>query len=833
MRSLAVSQYGDLEFFGDEFDGFDAALQPHAHGAVYDMEHNNFAQVEPGLRTHSGAERALAEANGVPLDETAEFYERSYYGYRAITEGKAARITYSATTTVDEVAAGAHKIMDVLANPNAMSVPARRKFMSKMQTLAELTGHDSMRVYEFHGVGLVRNATMYDKIIPVIKYSRTKDSEMVDGLLDIIRAVYLNIDNQFTDEVRSQMMNGFADVYGEKAVADVIGATEEMIRAQVRGEEMYQMFNQLIGGAALSPERATADLLEFGPTYLEDAADPFYSVLERAVEVGQDLGLKLGPITPKGKALTAKSAKEALKGGRGRRGIIQESITEVQVTPGFVDPHIFKVGGDLIGSQLVQEDIGKFMESWLRNEASIYTSLGLANVKQGMNQFMKWWKGMATVARPTFHIRNTVSGVWMNQTIGVRARDYAEVRAGMIQIRNILDKGKDLGEALASISNPTRRAKFEALFDSGLLDVSFSRASFAKMTNVDRAKLAEYISLGNPFSGDFGLIRGGARVMETTEDFLRASAFFAWVDPKDLPGTTKVAKEMALAVHFDYQHLSNWETKVKELVPFFVWARRNVPLQLQIMLEQPGMMNRYQHLMNAASDQFPDVEQDEFPVSDYWHAQAVGTDLVMNADTPFWARVVLDPDLPVTDLLELGNIKDFASHMFGMIGPQWTAPIDMLQQQEYGDVNAPQPLGAVLRALGNIGFWDVPADGNSVEIPYAVRTLYNTIFPFAKETLETPLGLTDPKQAAQLGAPGGNVGSRLGLGLAKGLGVKVQTPAMTPSVGYRTDQRINDVLGDLRQTGQIGRTEEEEFQDRWRSLSSEERTSVWEQISGP
>jgi hypothetical protein len=838
-----------IDAVGGEMDGFDV-LQQGNHGAVLNLETGTFAQTPMSVNRHAEAERAIWVHDGNPL----ESYDPYEFGAK-YEAGGAIQITYdnravrppeqtlkmlenednfiarpSATAAQREARGDA--IMSVYGNIEGLSENAKAALRTRMQNLAALTGHTGgIRFYVFDDV----NGTGISKIVPTVKYSAKNDNVLVDSVVKAIRGIYLNAAEEGTPAAaqRAEQLVGYADAYGSDMVAKVVGATEEMIDIQVKANEMYQVVAQLTDKGALHPTDLLSENvfggLRVGPTYRSDPADPFFKMLERTVEVGQDLGLKLGPVSESGRATAAKSAKQAL---RGSQGIIAKSAREVAEVPGFVDPHLFKVGGDILDKKLVQKDIGRFFQTWVQNEASIYTPLGMANLKEGTSQVIKWWKGMATVSRPTFHIRNTTSGVWMNQSIGVRARDYLEVNTGMAQLRNALDSGKSMREALSSISNPTRQAKFRALFDSGLLDVSFSRSSFSKMTAEERTKLASAIQFINPLSPEFGLIRGGSRIMETTEDFLRAAAFFAWLDPKDIKGTQMVAKEMALAVHFDYQHLTQWETQIKKFVPFFVWARRNIPLQIQMMVEQPGMVNRYSHLMQAGSDQFAAVEQDKFPVSDYWHAQAVGTDIVMNADTPFWARIMIDPDLPITDLLELGSLTDIGSAMQSLIGPQFTAPIDFLQQQEFGDVNAPQPLGAVLRQLGNIGFFDVPADGNSVEIPYAMRTLYNTIFPFARETIESPIGPTDPNQAAQLGGPESTLAERLGLTLAKGVGVKVQTPAMTKSVDYRTDKTINDILGDLRENGQIGQTEEELFQERWRKLSSEQREVVWRSLSG-
>ncbi len=79
-------------------------------------------------------------------------------------------------------------------------------------------------------------------------------------------------------------------------------------------------------------------------------------------------------------------------------------------------------------------------------------------------------------------------------------------------------------------------------------------------------------------------------------------------------------------------------------------------------------------------------------------AFSAGTDVYVNPDTPFWGRVMVDPDLPVRDLVDLPwpsppGLMEFANQL---AGPHITSLIDINKEAEFGDVTAPAPLSGVL-----------------------------------------------------------------------------------------------------------------------------------------
>lgn len=295
--------------------------------------------------------------------------------------------------------------------------------------------------------------------------------------------------------------------------------------------------------------------------------------------------------------------------------------------------------------------------------------------------------------------------------------------------------------------------------------------------------------------------------MESIEDFLRVSAFAAWYDP-DNPATVKVAKEMAEAVHFNYSNLTPMETKIKSLVPFFVWTKNNLPLQLRVMAENPRIIQRYRAMMQSMSDNLGGDEEGMLPEGDNFSAFAAGTDYKVHPNTPFWARVIIDPDLPVRDLIDIPGMSppQVAEFANGLLGPHVSMLFDLNKEREFGDVNAPAPFNSVLKALAFTGWFDTTASGD-VRIPYWMRTVIETGLPITRDVIEPFFGgPTDParQQRSGISEEAGGLESAitsLGATIARGAGIKFSTPTDVRQSAGRTSIQLDQIVQQLRLQG--------------------------------
>lgn len=488
-----------------------------------------------------------------------------------------------------------------------------------------------------------------------------------------------------------------------------------------------------------------------------------------------------------------------------------------EATLGWMSPQVVGIAGDALDGKVASTWVALHLENMVSNMNALYTPLGIRLFKENMNVALRYWKGAATVARPDFHVRNFISAAWNNQLVDVGAREYAFVNRWPAWLRREMAKSGQTMEQIFGRMPDDVRPVMEALFDSGVL-----KGSYASTFHIDKTKATGWAKklggLVNPLESDeFLPFKAGRVAMESVEDFMRAAAFVRWYDPSNRESMW-MAKQMADAVHFDYSNLTDMERAFKKWIPFLVWSRRNIPLQLQAMLERPGIVNRYQHLMTNMDDDNPDMVQNQFPVSKWIGSLAAGTGVVLNEDTPFWTRLIFDPDLPVADLenvfaLADGGIGGFPAAAMdfatSLIGPQVTTPFDLMDQAEYRDVLAPVGLQQILQGLHKIGLYDnVDVEGQA-RVPYTTRSIMETVVPFGTTYTEIAGLSSDPRRTAQLGydmSDGVDMGERIrgaALRLGRGLGIKAQTPADTASQTYDSATKMQRILDDLEFQGKI------------------------------
>lgn len=562
------------------------------------------------------------------------------------------------------------------------------------------------------------------------------------------------------------------------------GEPQEFTRFKAHVEMMYEMLNDVLTGYGHFFDTGTGKLLptSANPRFKLIADEEYENILDNAHALAEALDLP------------------GLKDAFGQK---TRKFTGLAEAPGFVNPNIFALGGPALSSLQVQKDIAMWLRQAVRNSATIYTPEGVAALKLSANEGLRWWKAMATIARPAFHIRNFVGGIWNGMIAGVGPTSYAWVGTHGITLKNALRSGKGFDEAVQLLPAADREV-WEAAFNEGVLTSGFTTSDFRKLTAEQKAQRLSWVKVWDV--DNFALTRGGALFMESIEDFMRMATFKTWYKKA---GDAKVAAEMVDAVHFNYSKLTPFETSVKSIIPFFVWTRRNIPLQLSVMLENPRLIQRYRNMMQSMDDNFGPEQEEGLPSGDNFSAYAAGTRMMVNKDTPFWARVIIDPDLPIKDIAELQGLSppDLVEFANGLLGPHVSTLVDMNREREFGDVNAPAPLNTVLKSLAMVGLFDNTLSGD-VRIPYWMRTVFETSLPFSRETVEPLLGgPTDPRRQQQFGISEEDEGVESALkavafSLARGFGVKLSTPQDVRSSGARTQDELDTILSQLRFTGQ-------------------------------
>jgi hypothetical protein len=462
---------------------------------------------------------------------------------------------------------------------------------------------------------------------------------------------------------------------------------------------------------------------------------------------------------------------------------------------------VFGVDGKVIDYDFADKWDVQMIRNFMRSWQSLNTPIGIDLLQHEMGYVARAWKSMATVSRPTFHMRNLVGGVWNNQIANVRLADYYAINSNMIKLRRLTQE-MPFDEAINQFDDETVDLLFH-LHDQRILDLGFSASEFERLAAPVKSEWRRL----SPGHADFVPTRLGAVGMRSIEDFLRASAFRRWY--KEIG--PDAAAQAVFDIHFDYTDVGQLDRQIKKWVPFWIWTKNNIPLQLRTLMERPGLLSRYKHLMSAFDESFSSEGDDtQWPNNPYNASEAADTGIVLNSDSPFWAKLIFQPDLPVTDLEVMGNplsMDTWMNALGNILNPVVTEPVSFQQQNQWGNTQAPVGLNEILRLTNFVGLTDNTEQGGRVQVGFGTKNAYLTAFPIINEYANLTTLQSSPEQRQKLGlvdVDGVSAGDRArasALTLARGLGFQSVTPTAARAEAAIARQEVYDIVDDLRARG--------------------------------
>jgi hypothetical protein len=139
------------------------------------------------------------------------------------------------------------------------------------------------------------------------------------------------------------------------------------------------------------------------------------------------------------------------------------------------------------------------------------------------------------------------------------------------------------------------------------------------------------------------------------------------------------AIEQVYKLHFDYGALSSMEMNVmKRAIPFYTWTRKNFPLQISMMAQNPGKFNR---MVSLKRNMEMDGPEDDL-VADYI-LEPFGFKLPFKiGDSVAYAT----PDLPLQDLIRLDPTAESGKRALEQIAsgasPILKAPLEFFAEKK-------------------------------------------------------------------------------------------------------------------------------------------------------
>lgn len=253
-------------------------------------------------------------------------------------------------------------------------------------------------------------------------------------------------------------------------------------------------------------------------------------------------------------------------------------------------------------------------------------------------------KFLQTAPNPGFHVRNTMSDMFVNFLDGVTSP--TPYRRAM----RLVTRTGNLDRAMVVLRDGTKLSGNDIiqLYEGMGLRAGFFHAEANIIPGMGR-KYA---------TGSENIVR---QVSEVREDLMRMAHFVDALGKAPKMSRVEEVAEMAAKrvrkYNFDYQDLTNIEKRVfRRAVPFYTFMRKNVPLMLESYFTQPGRMIVPTKGNNAlASFMGQDNRDEALPgmvnATPEWMRVLPGAEVVSQG--PERDAVFMQPDMPYNQLEEL------------------------------------------------------------------------------------------------------------------------------------------------------------------------------------
>jgi len=311
------------------------------------------------------------------------------------------------------------------------------------------------------------------------------------------------------------------------------------------------------------------------------------------------------------------------------------------------------------------------------------------------DNLLNYWKGTVTSLFPAFHGRNFISNLWQNYLGGVKSIP-AYTKAG--RIRTKIASGSTLSKGEQKL--------WDRFVEQGLAGYGYFGADLAKKYHkeVVPKTVAQKAKSAIPFSP--GSLEVGRKVGNVVEDTAKLAHF---IDKTGKGYSDTVAASSVRKYLFDYADLAPFEKNaMKRIMPFYTFSRKNLPMELEAAITEPGKFSTLIKSMRAGGF--------ENQPADYLPTWMQSEPLTKTTDKEGKERYGYGYDIPAFDILNyleekpqggLDVARSVEKSAGRLTGPFLKGPIEWMTGRHwyYGkdleDITTVYPIAAkALKAAG-------------------------------------------------------------------------------------------------------------------------------------
>ena len=370
------------------------------------------------------------------------------------------------------------------------------------------------------------------------------------------------------------------------------------------------------------------------------------------------------------------------------------------------------------------ENIGvrKELQEIFQNVHRINEPQTVRELNKFLGKYTKFFKAYATLS-PGFHLRNTLSNTFMQLAAGGSFKNLAEGLEVSRSWIKALNEGKTVEQWLATLpaeqAKNARTAWEAAAASGGGITADFMEGTAPRFTGKSK-EFGQWIEQHSRFMMAYDGVKKGM-------DMQMASA--------------RVKRFL-----IDYNDVSTADQYLRQIIPFWMWTSRNLPMQIGNMWINPRAYAIYNNIKRNIS---ADEEDDIVP---QWMAEMGAFKL------PFGNNLYATPDLGFNRIGQtIDEIRDPRKFMSN-VNPAIKVPMELLAGKQFFtgrefsktpvqvETGAAKPVASVLQPLlQGLGFGETGAGGEKYVNEAAFYALRGLIPPLA--TAERLMPSTEGYQA--------------------------------------------------------------------------------------
>lgn len=422
-----------------------------------------------------------------------------------------------------------------------------------------------------------------------------------------------------------------------------------------------------------------------------------------------------------------------LKETVGKDGKVRQELVEgVQVPKDsrlnyFVDTDFvtsFDEGMVQLSKQFPTTQVAPQIAEFVKNVHRLQEPAIARELNMFLGKYTRFFKAYATLS-PGFHVRNSISNGFMLFAAGGSPRYLMEGLQMSRSLNEASRAGKSVEQWLQSLP-VAKRAKAEIAV----------RASFASGGGNAADNLRQlYMSgrlINNPLTrGSKGLgqwIEGHSRFMLAYDGAMQGMDF-----------NTSAARVQRFLI--DYEDLSTLDKSLRQIIPFWMWTSRNLPMQIQNIWLNP---RAYQIYGNTKRNFRDDKEGEIVPA---WMQEMGAWKL------PFGRNIYATPDIGFNRIQADVNMLQDPARFLSNVNPLVRLPIELTGERQLFSnkrfsqtpVEVTGGVGAALQPLMELlGYGETGAGGRKFVDDKAYYALRNLIPLLSRAESLSPSIPTDP-----------------------------------------------------------------------------------------